>query len=389
MDIFDKLNKEKEVLNKGDFRKKVFESFDEKSLFQIFKIFYINNDSESAKKFVNLIDNNRSILNTGEIFKEIQKERKIENRSSANVTHFKILNSNFLNFVKETANLNNEQFRLFVEQNKIYRENQINKEKILPVNDIGVNIEIIHAIQKNGGIIHHKHISDMAKISGNVKNKCSTETIRKLTEIVKIHSELQGHKGYMYPDLSLYEIVGHFLWKAADKENYPVFLKIIEDHCAESDFFINAGRLRIPFMHIKPILEILEKKDFNRNQIVNLFEDNVLYNISCVEDFLELVHYGFGKQEKVNPIESWQYPLFLNIQNDFPFLFPQNKSDVISKIFECGLNINMETLNLFNANIADYLKDDDTIRQVTTLLEKKILNDEQNIMFDKIGKIRI
>lgn len=383
MDILDKLKQRKEGLNQGIFRETVFKNFGQKSFFQIFKQFYINNDTESAKKFVSLIGNNRSILNTGEIFKEIQKERKIENRSSANVTHFIILNSNFLNFVKETAGLNNEEFRLFVKQNQIYNE------KRLPVNDIGLNIEIIYAIQKNGGIIHHKHISDMAKISGNVKNKCSTETIRKLTEIVKIHSELQGHKGYMYPDLSLYEIVGHFLWKAADKENYPVFLKIIEDHCAESDFFINAGRLRIPFMHIKPILEILEKKDFNREQIVNLFEDNVLYNISCVEDFLELVHYGFGKQEKVNPIESWQYPLFLNIQNDFPFLFPQNKSDVISKIFECGLNINMETLNLFNANIADYLKDDDTIRQVTTLLEKKILNDEQNIMFDKIGKIRI
>lgn len=383
MDILDKLKQRKEGLNQGIFRETVFKNFGQKSFFQIFKQFYINNDTESAKKFVSLIGNNRSILNTGEIFKEIQKERKIENRSSANVTHFIILNSNFLNFVKETAGLNNEEFRLFVKQNQIYNE------KRLPVNDIGLNIEIIYAIQKNGGIIHHKHISDMAKISGNVKNKCSTETIRKLTEIVKIHSELQGHKGYMYPDLSLYEMVGHFLWKAADKENYPVFLKIIEDHCAESDFFINAGRLRIPFMHIKPILEILEKKDFNREQIVNLFEDNVLYNISCVEDFLELVYYGFGKQEKVNPIESWQYPLFLNIQNDFPFLFPQNKSDVISKIFECGLNINMETLNLFNANIADYLKDDDTIRQVTTLLEKKILNDEQNIMFDKIGKIRI
>lgn len=389
MDIFDKLKKEKEVLNKGDFRKKVFESFGEKSLFQIFKIFYINNDTESAKKFVNLIDNNRSILNTGEIFKEIQKERKIENSSSANVTHFKILNSNFLNFVKETASLNNEQFRLFVEQNKIYRENQIDKEKILPVNDTGVNIEIIHAIQKNGGVIYHKNISDIAKRSGNVKNKYPTETIKKLAETTQNYAKLQHHTSYAYPDLSLYEIIGMFLWKASDKENYPLFLKIIEDHCTENDFFINAENFRIPFMHLKPIFEVLEKKGFSRPEIVNIFKDNVLFNISDVEDFIELVNYGFGKANVINFNYSWMYPLFLQVQNDFPFLNRQTKSEIISKTFEYSLNINIETLKLFNENMSDYLKDEDIIRQATTLLEKKMLSDQQNTRFSKIEKIRI
>lgn len=363
-------------------RKKALEIYSQPSLFCIFKQFYINNDLINATHFMNIIGNKKSVLHTGEIFYEIQKERTIFNHCSSvfdekvghyvpNINHIKILTPEFLKFVQQSSSLTENEFIDFVEKNKILNTHY------LPLNHCQNSVNLLYAAKKYGRTPTHNELSMIAK--KYTKGICDFKTIENLLIISQKHMEKGRYNDFAYPVLSMYEVLTQFIWKTESLAQKEKFTDLLIKYAFEPKFLKNANVCRMPVDYILKIATNLNSVGFSKEMLNELFTTEIFYNITGKEDLIKLVNFGFDMNKKVILTKNdWVYPLLSLTNNDFFFLVrsAEDKFEIIKSAMENGLNLTLEDLKLYKEKIPDYSVDESLIEKINILVEHSVLSEK-------------